>query len=99
MPDFDYWEQLPSFCGPRISPGLRIRRIVAEQIRRDEARREGEIWGWTMGWTMEKEDHGGNPKPTDPDVRTAAARDLFIDDMRARYGICMHWRREDEKWS
>ena len=97
--DFGNREGRADFCGPRISPILRIKRAVAEQIRRDEARREGELWGWRMGWQAEKEACGGNPRPTDPAVRTAAARDLFIDEMRAKHGICKNWKREDERWS
>ncbi|MHB1512057.1 hypothetical protein [Acidiferrobacter sp.] len=89
-------EIFDSFCGPRIPTGLRIRRIVEEQNRRDEARRAGWLWGWCGWWQAEKDEAGGCPRPTDPAVRTAAARDLFIDEMRSKHGFCQNWLRGDE---
>jgi hypothetical protein len=96
MPDFDYWEQLPSFCGPRISPGLRFQRVVAERNRLEECLRRMEMWVWTSKWREAREAAGGNPQPTDPAVQARAVVDQFIDDQRAS-GQCT-LRREDEKW-
>ncbi len=94
--DFDYWEQLPSFCGPRISPGLRVRRIVDEQNRQDECLRRIEIWGWTGAWRDAQDAAGGCPRPTDPEVCATAIVDLYIDQRRAAGHNTM--RREDERW-
>lgn len=96
--DFDFWEDLPTFVGPRISPSLRIRRLVEEQNRREECVRRLGMWGWAARWRNACEAADGNPQPTDPDVRATAAWDAFIDTMRA-HGYRKTWRREDERWS
>jgi hypothetical protein len=96
MVDFYYLQDRPDFVGPRIPPGLRVRRLVDEQNRRDECCRRIEMWGWTAQWRDACEAAGGNPRPTDPAVRAQAVVDQFIDDQRAAgQGV---GRREDEKW-
>ena len=100
--NFDYWEQLPGFCGPRISPGLRIRRLVDAQNLRDEQVRRGEIAQWVVRWRAACEAAGGNPLPRSTAVVRKARTDLYIDQMIATYGAerCMGLglRREDQKW-
>lgn len=96
MTDFDFWEDLPTFVGPRIRPGLRVRRLVYEQIRRDECLRRIEMWGWTGAWRDAQDAAGGCPRPDDPAVCATAVVDLYIDQRRAAGQGTM--RREDEKW-
>ncbi|MHB1752197.1 MAG: hypothetical protein ACYCTF_05800 [Acidiferrobacter sp.] len=94
--DFDYWEQLPTFVGPRISPGLRVRRLVEERNRRDEFVRRMTLATWAAEFREAQSYQDGCPKPHDPEVRARAVLDLYIDEMRAS-GQCT-MRREDEKW-
>ena len=86
----------PDFCGPRINPILRIKRIIAEQIRRDECARRDGILEWVREWQNACAAAGGHPRPDDAAVRAKAVRDMYIDQMRAT-GQCTG-RREDEKW-
>ena len=100
--NFDFWEDLPTFVGPRISPQLRIRRIVDEQNRQDEAARRDEIAQWVVRWREACEAAGGNPQPRSFMVVRRARSDLYIDQMHARYGaekcVSLGLRREDQKW-
>jgi hypothetical protein len=102
MPDFDYWEELPSFCGPRIPPGLRVRRIVAAQNCIDEAARRDELARWVDAWRAACEASGGNPQPRSFAVVRRARSDLYVDQMIHKYGaarcISLGIRREDQKW-
>ena len=102
MSDFDYWEDLPSFCGPRISPSLRIRRLVDEQNRIDEQARREEIARWVIAWREACNAAGGNPQPRATAVVRKARSDLYIDQMIAKYGAArcegLGIRREDQKW-
>ena len=101
--DFDFWEDLPTFVGPRISPQLRIRRIVDEQNRQDEAARRDEIAQWVVRWREACEAAGGNPQPRSVAVVRKARSDAYIDQMIAKYGAArclgLGIRREDQKWS
>ncbi|WP_297389321.1 hypothetical protein [Acidiferrobacter sp.] len=94
----DFWnrEDRADFCGPRISPQMRIRRLVTEQNRRDECCRRIEMWGWAAQWRDACEAAGSCPRPDDATVRARAVVDQFIDDQRAS-GQCT-MRREDERW-
>ena len=100
--NFDFWEDLPTFVGPRISPGLRIRRLVDTQNRQDEQRRREEIAQWVVNWRAACDAAGGNPQPRSFMVVRRARSDLYIDQMIATYGAerCMGLglRREDQKW-
>jgi hypothetical protein len=100
--NFESWEECPHFCGPRISPRLRIRRIVDEQNRRDESMRRDELSRWVDAWREACEAAGGNPQPRSFMVVRRARSDAYIDQMYARYGVerCMGLglRREDQKW-
>ena len=102
MSDFDYLEQLPTFVGPRISPQLRIRRLVDAQNRADEAARRDEIARWVVAWRAACTAAGGNPQPRATAVVRRARSDLYVDQMHARYGsercISLGLRREDQKW-
>ena len=102
MSDFDYLEQLPTFVGPRISPQLRIRRLVDAQNRADEAARRDEIAQWVVAWREACDAAGGNPQPRSFMVVRRARSDAYIDQMIARYGaercIGLGLRREDQKW-
>lgn len=99
---FDFWEELPSFCGPRIPSGLRIRRLVDAQNRQDEQARRDEIAQWVVRWREACEAAGGNPQPRSFMVVRRARSDAYIDQMYARYGsercISLGLRREDQKW-
>ena len=101
--NFDFWEDLPTFVGPRISPQLRIRRIVDEQNRQDEAARRDEIAQWVVRWREACEAAGGNPQPRSVAVVRKARSDAYIDQMIAKYGAArclgLGIRREDQKWS
>ncbi len=100
--DFDHWEQLPSFVGPRISPGLRIRRLVDAQNLRDEQARRDEIARWVIAWRAACDAAGGNPQPRAGAVVRKARTDAYVDQMIAKYGaercIGLGIRREDQKW-
>ena len=100
--NFDFWEDLPSFVGPRISPVLRVRRLVDEQNRRDERARRDELARWVVAWRAACDAAGGNPQPRSFMVVRRARSDLYIDQMHARYGaercISLGLRREDQKW-
>jgi hypothetical protein len=100
--NFDYWEQLPGFCGPRIPPGLRVRRIVDEKSRIDEAARRDEGARWVQSWRAACEAAGGNPQPRATAVVRKARTDAYIDQLIAQYGAkrCAGFgiRREDQKW-
>lgn len=98
--EFDHWEELPTFIGPRISPGLRVRRLVMEQNLRDETARRASIDLWVEAWRAACEAAGGNPKPRTLAIVRRARLDEYIDHMRRQYGVaaCSPLRREDERW-
>lgn len=100
--DFLVLEGRADFCGPRISPGLRIRRMVAEQNRRDEQARRDELARWVDAWRAACEAAGGNPQPRATAVVRKARTDAYIDQMCDRYGaercVRLGLRREDQKW-
>lgn len=95
--DFGNREDRADFCGPRIDPILRIKRVNDDVNWCDEMRRRGDMWAWKVMWQAEIEAAGGYPHPTDPEVRATAAWDLFIDAMR-EHGFCKTLKREDERW-
>lgn len=100
--NFDFWEDHPNFMGPRIPPGLRIRRLVDAQNLRDEQARRDEIARWVVAWRAACTAAGGNPQPRATAVVRRARSDLYVDQMHARYGsercISLGLRREDQKW-
>jgi hypothetical protein len=93
-------EDRPTFVGPRISPHLRIRRLVAEENLRDEQARRASIDLWVETWRRLCEAAGGNPKPSDLAIVRRARADEIVDYIRQQYGVeaARHLRREDEKW-
>ena len=101
--DFDFWEDHPNFMGPRISPQLRVRRLVDEQNRIDEAARREEIARWVVAWQDACAASGSNPQPRAMAVVRRARSDLYVDRMIHKYGaercISLGIRREDQKWS
>ena len=101
--NFDFWEDLPSFVGPRISPSLRVRRLVDEQNQRDEAARRDKLAQWVVAWRAACDAAGGNPQPRSVAVVRKARSDAYIDQMIAKYGAArclgLGIRREDQKWS
>ena len=100
--NFDFWEDLPTFVGPRIPPGLRIRRIVDARNRQDEQARREEIARWVVRWREVCDAAGGNPQPQSTAVVRKARTDAYVDQMIAKYGaarcIGLGIRREDQKW-
>lgn len=78
--DFDYWDQLPSFCGPRISPRLRIRRIVERQNAIEERARMQKLKAWGEAYRK---------------ILRAEVHDLFVAEMR-KVGFCQNSKRSDE---
>lgn len=98
--EFGNPENRPDFCGPRISPALRIRRLVTEQNLRDEQARRAGLDQWVEAWRAACEAAGGNPKPRILAIVRRARLDEYIDHIRQQYGVaaCASLRREDERW-
>ena len=100
--NFDFWEDLPNFMGPRISPQLRVRRLVDAQNRIDEQARRDELARWVVAWRAACEAAGGNPQPKAMAVVRRARSDAYVDQMIAKYGAArcegLGIRREDQKW-
>ena len=100
--DFGIAEARADFCGPRIHPVLRIRRLVDAQNRIDEAARRDEIARWVVAWQEACTAADGNPQPRSTTVVRRARTDAYIDQLIAQYGAkrCegLGLRREDQKW-